>query len=511
MLQSCTIGIDVGTTSAKVIAVDEQGEQVAYHKVVVPIRHTDEGGAEQEAPIVYDAVMEALQMVTDSIADKYDVHQIGFSAAMHSVLAVDEHGAPLSSAWTWMDLRAKRQSATIWASPQGKEIYERTGTPIHPMTMAMKLLWMKENSPQEMTDTAKYVSLKEYIWFHWFGVWEIDESMASTTGLYNTKRRQWDSEVLDIMNTRPEQLGEIVPTIYCRPVSDSKVLSRLQLRKEVAVNIGATDGVLANLGVGAVKPDTMVITIGTSCALRVTVNEPATHVETRSFCYVLRDGQYVIGGPSNSGGVSVEQMYRQVMGGLTEDELAKSLSDVLLQAGKVETGDLLCLPYVAGERAPLWNPDATGAWIGLELHHEPFHLVRAVVEGVLYNAYWIATGLFEQTGIPARLMASGGLLEVEWIRSTLADIFGIPVEYYDEGDASSIGAAMLAELATGERSWDDVTLSSESRHRHEPDTTRHASHQARFAKFQRTAIALGLVSQPVARVESTLQRGLPTG
>ena len=121
-------------------------------------------------------------------------------------------------------------------------------------------------------------------------------------------------------------------------------------------------------------------------------------------------------------------------------------------------------------------------------------MVRAVVEGVLYNAYWIATGLFEQTGIPSRLMASGGLLEVEWIRETMADVFGIPVEYYDEGDASSVGAAWLAELATGERQWSDVRLPSESRQRHQPDNAAHARHLARFERFKQAAAGLGLVA-----------------
>ena len=157
MAPSCTVGIDIGTTSAKVIAVDKNGEQVAYHKVILPIRHTDEGGAEQEAPIVYEALMEALSVVVEAVKGKYDVHQIGFSAAMHSVLAVDNTGAPLSSAWTWMDLRAKEQSARVWASPAGREMYTRTGTPIHPMTVAMKLLWMQEHHPDLVKAAAKFV------------------------------------------------------------------------------------------------------------------------------------------------------------------------------------------------------------------------------------------------------------------------------------------------------------------------------------------------------------------
>ena len=494
MAPSCTIGIDIGTTSAKVIALSKNGEQVAYHKVILPIRYTDEGGAEQEAPIVYDAVMEALSVVVEAVKGKFDVQQIGFSAAMHSVLAVDQTGAPLSSAWTWMDLRAKGESARVWASTAGREMYARTGTPIHPMTVAMKLLWMQEHSPELMKSAAKFVSLKEWIWFRWFGAWQVDESMASTTGIYATATRQWDEATLAFLGVKRDQLSDIQQTTFCRLVEESEVLSALPLDSVASVNIGATDGVLANLGVGAIGSDTMVITIGTSCALRVTVDVPATHEATRSFCYVLSDGKYVIGGPSNSGGVSVERMYRQVMGGLNEDQLAQGLSRALKEAGDVDTGSLLCLPYVAGERAPLWNPDATGAWVGLELHHQPTHLLRAVVEGVLYNAYWIATGLFEQTGIPSRLMASGGLLEVEWIRKTMADVFAIPVEYYDEGDASSVGAAWLAELATGERQWSDVSLPTESHQRHEPDEKEHIRHLTRFDRFKHAAIGLGLAS-----------------
>ncbi|QSO52230.1 gluconokinase [Alicyclobacillus curvatus] len=494
MPQSCTIGIDVGTTSVKVIAVNDHGEQVSYHKVVIPIRHTDEGGAEQEAPVVYEAVMQALRIVVDDVVGKFDVGQIGFSAAMHSVLAVDESGVPLSSAWTWMDLRAKQQSARLWLTPEGKDMYRRTGTPIHPMTMAMKLLWMHDERPDMLHHAAKFVSLKEWIWFRWFGLWQIDESMASTTGLYATDTRTWNEAIMQSVSVKAQQLSDIVPTTYCAQVAQSPVLQSLGLRAGTSVNIGATDGVLANLGVGAITPRTMVITIGTSCALRATVDSPATHPETRSFCYVLSDGKYVIGGPSNSGGVSVEQMYRQIMGGMAESELPLGLTKALQDAGTVDTGNLICLPYVAGERAPLWNPDATAAWIGVELHHQPVHLLRSVVEGVLYNAYWIATGLFEQIGKPERLMASGGLLDVEWIRQTLADVFGIPVEYDNEGDASAVGAARLAELATGMRTWDDAGHAKQEQIRHRPDWPRHTEHLAKFERFKNTVMSLGLMT-----------------
>ncbi|KEO82789.1 gluconokinase [Tumebacillus flagellatus] len=459
----CSLGLDIGTTSVKVIALDENGSLLTQRGQRLDLLQPEEGAAEQDVTAVMAALMGVMEEVLEELrAGNWEVRRVGFSAAMHSVLAVDAAGNPLSNAITWMDTRAKHAATDLWESVLGKNIYAVTGTPVHPMSPITKLRRWSLERPDWVKSVHKFVSIKEWIWHQWFGEWVVDASMAGATGLYNFAHGGWEPEALAFAGVSEEQLSAVVPTTTCKVAGASAALRGLGFEESVLFNVGSTDGVLANLGVGAVKPDTLVLTVGTSCAVRVTSHHPQTDVETRSFCYALDGERFVLGGPSNSGGISVETLYAQILAGIGVQWQPEELSAKLLEAGNVETDGLICLPYVAGERAPLWAPEAKAAWIGVDRGHTGLHLLRAVVEGVLLNAYWIATSLFQMTGQPKQVMASGKLLEVAWVRQLVADIFGLPVYESQNGDASAVGAVLLAEIAAGVKSFEDAVPQSES-------------------------------------------------
>jgi gluconokinase len=159
---------------------------------------------------------------------------------------------------------------------------------------------------------------------------------------------------------------------------------------------------------------------------------------------------------------------------------------MITAAQTTQSDDLLCLPYVAGERAPLWNADAKGVFFGLQLHHTGPHFMRAAIEGMIFNVYWIASGLFKELGHPRQLIASGKVLETEWIRQLVADIFGIPVQFQGAVDASVVGAALLANIATGVVTWQHVSQYQEVAQETQQEATKQPSqHQAYASKFQR--------------------------
>src|SRR5262249_49864404 len=133
-----------------------------------------------------------------------------------------------------------------------------------------------------------------------------------------------------------------------------------------------------------------------------------------------------------------------------------AMNALIAAAEHADPGALICLPYVAGERAPLWDARASGVFLGLRLEHSRAHLMRAAIEGVLLNAYWIAEPLIAQAGTPGRLGATGGVLATGWIRQLTADVFGIPVHYLGDVDASTLGAARLARIATGALTWGEA-------------------------------------------------------
>ncbi|HEX6123044.1 MAG TPA: FGGY-family carbohydrate kinase, partial [Ktedonobacterales bacterium] len=173
---------------------------------------------------------------------------------------------------------------------------------------------------------------------------------------------------------------------------------------------------------------------------------------------------------------------------------------LLAAAAEAHDEQLIVLPYLTGERAPLWNAHASAACLGLELRHTAAHVLRAAVEGLLFNALWIAEGLFAELGRPERLVASGKVLEVPWIRQLAADIFGLPVAYRGAIDASVLGAVALAEIATGQRAWEPAAPTPTAEQVLVP--TAAARYAEKYARFRQLAALLaGADAAPIANGE----------
>jgi gluconokinase len=243
--------------------------------------------------------------------------------------------------------------------------------------------------------------------------------------------------------------------MFTRQANESATLRAAGLPDDAAIVIGASDGPLANLGVGAVDAAQMVLTIGTSCAVRMGCDRPLTDTASRIFCYVLSDGRFIAGAPGNSGGVVLDWLAHALFG-MQESAGDQALAALLDAAATANDEHLLFLPYVAGERAPLWRADASGSVVGLRLEHTSAHVLRAAIEGILFNMRWMSERLFERIGRPTELVATGKVLEVDWIRQLTAEIFGLPVRFPGGADASATGAATLANIATSQWTWDDA-------------------------------------------------------
>jgi gluconokinase len=489
--QSCTIGIDLGTTSVKAIAFDANMNEISSAAQNIESRHDDAGTAEQDPPAVYQAATGALsQAAQQARRQGFTIDRVGLSAAMHSLLPVAADGTCLAPASTWMDLRAREEANTLWNTAAGKSLYARTGTPLHPMTPLSKLMWMRKHQPKVFREAAKFVSLKEWIWHEWFGEWCVDASIASATGLYNLREATWDAEALSLAGISADKLSRIVPPTSIKQGAREQQLTLSGIEPQTRFIIGASDGVLANLGVGAIDSDRMVITIGTSCAVRTGSSTPVTDIPTRSFCYVLDANRFIVGGPSNSGGIVLDWLYNSVLSRDQADHDPQRFAAMLSAAEQVQTGELLCLPYVAGERAPLWEADAKGVFFGLQLHHTGPHLMRAAIEGMILNAYWIATGLLEKLDRPSLLIASGKVLEMEWIRQLTADIFDIPVGFHGAVDASVSGAALLANIATGAVTWEAIANQAQSAHGSIKQPAHHQAYQDKFQQYRKLCTLL---------------------
>jgi gluconokinase len=449
----CVIGVDIGTSSTKAVLYDERGRMQARHGVEYPLHTPASGAAEQDPEQIVAAVLDTLQGVASSVPAGVPVACVCFSAAMHSLIAVDAAGAPLTRCITWADARSAPWAQRL-KNDGGMAIYRRTGTPIHPMAPLAKLCWLRDTQPALFGSAARFISIKEYVFQRLFGRYVIDHSIASATGLMDITKLQWDPEALAVAGITPERLSTLVPTTHVMDGMDATLARRVGLPANTPFVVGANDGVLANLGVDAIEPGAVAVTIGTSGAIRTCVDRPMFEERGRLFCYVLVPGLWVVGGPVNNGGMILRWLRDEF--GSAEIETAKRLGvdtyDLLTRiaerAGPGAAG-LLFHPYLAGERAPLWNADARGSFFGLAIHHHKEHMIRAVLEGVVFNLQAVLA-IMEETGVrAARILASGGFARSQLWRQIMADIFDREVVVGQSAEGSCLGAAILGLHALG--------------------------------------------------------------
>lgn len=452
---SYVIGVDIGTTSTKAVLFTDEGRVVTKHGVEYPLHTPTPSAAEQDPERIYQAVVESIQKTMEQGSIQADrLVCVAFSAAMHSLIAVDRDGRPLTRSITWADSRAAPWAERIKRDFSGHEIYRRTGTPIHPMAPLAKLFWLRETQPELFAKAARFISIKEYVLYRFFKRYIVDWSIASATGLFNLNTLDWDEGALTVAAVTPERLSELVPTTYQLHGLDPTVARELGLSTATPFVVGANDGVLSNLGVAAIEPGVVALTIGTSGAIREVVDKPVTDPQARVFCYLLTDRHWVVGGPVNNGGLIFRWIRDEL--GACEAETARRLGqdpyEILTRiAERVPPGadGLIFHPYLAGERAPLWNPNARGSFFGLSLHHRKEHLIRAAMEGILYNLYNVFLALEELLGTPRKIHATGGFARSTLWRQMLADIFNREVSIPESYESSCLGAAVLGLYALG--------------------------------------------------------------
>ncbi|MGG0848858.1 gluconokinase [Peribacillus simplex] len=473
-MTSYMLGVDIGTTSTKAVLFTKKGDVIQQENVGYPLYTPDMTTAEQDPEEIFQAVLKAFSNITKQHPDK-KISFISFSSAMHSVIAMDENDQPLTRCITWADNRSEAWAHKIKDELDGHEVYKRTGTPIHPMSPLSKITWIVNDHPEIATNVKKYIGIKEYIFKKFFDQYVVDYSLASSMGMLNLKNLDWDEEALRIAGITRGQLSELVPTTKIFNNCDPDLAKQIGIDPQTSFVIGASDGVLSNLGVNAIRKGEIAVTIGTSGAIRTIIDEPKTDEKGRIFCYALTEKHWVIGGPVNNGGMVLRWIRDEFAS--SEVETAKRLGidayEVLTKiAERVRPGadGLLFHPYLAGERAPLWNPDVRGSFFGLTLSHKKEHMIRAALEGVIYNLYTVFLALTEcMDGPVTRIQATGGFARSAVWRQMMSDIFESEVVVPESYESSCLGACILGLYAAGEiESFEVVSEMIGNTHKHTP-------------------------------------------
>ncbi|MDQ3940785.1 MAG: gluconokinase [Actinomycetota bacterium] len=454
-MPDAVVGLDIGTTSTKALALEDDGRVCAVAQHEAAARRDDMGHSEQDPELVYQAALRCLAEVAGAAKRRgLAIAGIATSAAMHSLLALDEQGAPLTGAVTWGDNRAIDQARALKRDADPLAIYRRTGVPVHPMTPLVKLLWFRDRAPDIFARAVRWISIKEYVLARLCGDYFVDYSTAAASGLLSIESRDWDADLLGLLDVKESQFSKPVPPEYVGGTLAPEVAAAVGLDPSCRVIAGGSDGACANVGVGAIDPGVVACSIGTSGAVRTFAARPRLDPEGRLFCYPFDTDRYLIGGPINNGGVALQWVRDRFFPELVSAEArgggdAYQSLESLAESVQPGAEGLVFLPYLLGERAPHWNPEASGVLFGLRLEHERAHVVRATLEGVVYQLHLVVRLLEQLVGEVTEVRATGGFARAPIWCQIMADVSRHEVHVPVSEHGSAIGAAVVGLKALG--------------------------------------------------------------
>ncbi|EOL45048.1 gluconokinase [Enterococcus caccae] len=452
-MEKIAIGVDIGTTQTKAVAFREDGTVQDSAYVRYPLIQEAEGMAEQDIEQIFQAVVTCIKQVVAKV-QPLEISVVSFSTAMHGLIVMDKNHQPLTRVITWADNRAEKYAEELRDTALGKKIYQNTGLPMHPMTPFHKIRWLKEECPTIYEQAETFIGMKEYVFYRLFDRYITDISTASGTGFLNIHDLNWDQLALAEMGITTDQLPLLVkPTHQLSGLKDEWT-ELLGLTAQTVFVLGGADGPLSNLGLGAVTKGTATLTVGTSGALRYIVDKPQTHPQEETFCCVLDEKHWVIGGAtSNGAGIfdwACENLLKEVQ--VEARAVGRNPYDAVMDLVKetpVGAKGLLFQPYLLGERAPLWNAEATGSFVGLKRNHDDKLMMRAVIEGICLNLKRILTELEELGGAVKEIRATGGFAGSEVFKNMMADVLGHKLSLTESVEASALGAVLLGWHSLG--------------------------------------------------------------
>jgi len=506
------LGVDIGTTSTKAILYCNSGEIILEENNGYELHTPDNNTAELDPDDIFQAVIMSIgNIMSISKINPKDLTFISFSSAMHSVIAMDDNDKPITRCITWADNRSSKWANKIKDELDGHNIYLRTGTPIHPMSPLSKITWLENDMLSIAKKTKKYIGIKEYIFLMLFNKYIVDYSIASCMGMLNLKTLTWDEAALKVANINENKLSQIVPTTEVITGCNRQFLDKLGILPSTQFVIGASDGVLSNLGLNAVKEGEIAITIGTSGAIRTTDSEPKVDLEERIFCYALTEKHWIIGGPVNNGGVVLnwlkDLLYTDDIN-LSRNSELNPYKELTKIASTVRPGanGLLFHPFLAGERAPLWNANVRGSFFGLTLHHEKKHLIRAVLEGVIFNLYSVYEALSEVIDVSSTsIKASGGFVQSELWRQILSDMFDLDVIVPENRESSCLGACLLGLYALNKIESLDISKDIIGANKYTPNQSNVAEYRKLIPIFKSVSKVLEFEYDKIADYQASLK------
>ena len=445
---SHVLGIDTSTTATKAVIVDESGDVVGIGTAEYGFTAPHPLWSEQDPALWWDGTIQAVRAALAAAGlDGGAISAIGLAGQMHGAVLLDGSGVPLRPAILWNDQRTAAECDLIRARVGADRLIAITGNDAVTGLTAPKLMWVREHEPDTWRRIAHVLLPKDFVRLGLTGEYAIDKADGAGTLLFDLAARDWSTEVLDALEIPRAWLPPTFEGPVVTGAVSTSAAAATGLRAGTPVVAGGGDQAANAVGVGAVAPGTVALSLGTSGVVFAATTSPLFDPQGRvhAFCHALPDRWHLMSVMLSAAG-SLRWFRDTFAPGMAFDALVSTAADV--PAG---SGDLWFLPYLSGERSPHPDPLARGAFVGLSLAHDRRHLLRSVLEGV---AFGLRDGLdlMVSAGMPApsQVRASGGGIASPLWRQILADVLDAEIATVNTSEGAAFGAALLATVAA---SW----------------------------------------------------------
>jgi xylulokinase len=481
---SSFLGIDVSTTASKALLLDERGVLLGAASSPHSLQMPRPLWSEQDPCEWWDAVLASIRLVLEKVGAGGDsVAAIGLTGQMHGLVLLDEAGNVLRPAILWNDQRTQVQCDEIHRRIGKDRFVQITGNFALTGFTAPKILWVRQNEPDVYARIRHILLPKDYIRYKLTGEYALDKADGAGTVLFDLRARDWSREVLDALGIDAAWMPRTFEGPECTGRVTEAAAALTALRVGTPVSAGGGDQAAQAVGVGAVEPGMVALTVGTSgvvfAATASPVIEPAGRLH--AFCHAVPGLWHLMGVMLSAAGSL--QWYREALA----PEL--SIDDLLDEAARVPAGSegLLFLPYLSGERTPHPDPLARGAFVGLTLRHGRPHMTRAVLEGVAFGLK-DSFGLIRDAGLQLKgsVRASGGGTRSALWNQILASVLESELVSVNTTEGAAYGAALLAGVGAG--AWSDVasacSLAVKLTGSTVPDEAQVAAYRTAYPRYQ---------------------------
>lgn len=453
------LGLDLGTTGAKAGVVDSSGNLLGTSARAYETRVRKPGWAEQDPQAWWQAASRAISAaIAASGVEPGSVRGVGVSGQMHGAVFLDSAGEVVCPCIIWCDQRTAVQCDAIVSKVGNERLAALAGNPAMPGFTAPKILWLKDNDPESFARVDKVMLPKDYINFRLTGNIATEPSDASGTLLFDIRELRWAGQLLDELEVPLSWLPPVLGSSEEVGTVRREAAAETGLAEGTPVAAGGADNACGAIGMGVISEGMTAVSIGSSGTVLAPTASPVVDPELRlhSFCHAVPGTWYVMG-VMLSAGMSLK-WFADVLGEPEAGEAVREgrdryeLLDETASLAPPGCEGLIFLPYLTGERTPHADPDARSVLYGLDLSKGRPHVIRSVLEGVVYGLN-DSMSLIREIGARTDTVVSGGggSRSALW-RQMQADVFEVPVVPAGESEAAMLGAALLGSVAAGERS-----------------------------------------------------------